>query len=108
MLFEPTGAQLVPFHRASPVTGIAREGSGFRVATARGTCTARDVVVATNGYTGPVTPWLRRRVIPIGSYIIATEKLPAEIMARVMPKDRIVSDTRTSAGVSRSVFRKSL
>ena len=37
---------------------------------------ARDVVVATNGYTGRLTPWLQRRVIPIGSYIIATEPLP--------------------------------
>jgi glycine/D-amino acid oxidase-like deaminating enzyme len=76
------------------VTGIAREGAGFRVSTARGTCAARDVVVATNGYTGPLTPWLRRRVIPIGSYIIATEALPADVMTRLMPKDRIVSDTR--------------
>jgi glycine/D-amino acid oxidase-like deaminating enzyme len=85
------GAVVVP-HCA--VTGIVREGAGFRVSTARGTCTARDVVVATNGYTGPLTPWLRRRVIPIGSYIIATEKLPADVMVRLMPKDRIVSDTR--------------
>jgi glycine/D-amino acid oxidase-like deaminating enzyme len=85
------GAVVVP-HCA--VTGLARQGGGFRIVTARGTCTARDVVVATNGYTGPITPWLRRRVIPIGSYIIATEPLAADVMARVMPKDRIVSDTR--------------
>ena len=41
---------------------------------------AREVIVATNGYTGGLTPWLRRRVIPIGSYIIATEALPPELM----------------------------
>ena len=85
------GADVVP-HCA--VTGIERAGTGFRLATAAGTLTARDVVVATNGYTGQVTPWQRRRVIPIGSYMIATEALPAELMARLMPKDRIVSDTR--------------
>jgi glycine/D-amino acid oxidase-like deaminating enzyme len=50
--------------------------------------------VATNGYTGRLTPWLRRRVIPIGSYMIATEPLAEAQMARLMPKDRIVSDTR--------------
>ena len=77
-----------------PVTGIERDGSGFRVTTALGTVRARAVVVATNGYTGQLTPWLRRRVIPIGSYIIATEPLPAAQMARLMPRNRIVSDTR--------------
>jgi glycine/D-amino acid oxidase-like deaminating enzyme len=64
------------------------------VQTPKGTVTARNVVVATNGYTGTMTPWLRRRVIPIGSYIIATEPLAPELMARLMPQDRVVSDTR--------------
>jgi glycine/D-amino acid oxidase-like deaminating enzyme len=77
-----------------PVTGIEKDGGGFRVATARGVVQARDVVIATNGYTGTLTPWLRRRVIPIGSYIIATEPLSEAQMARLMPKNRIVSDTR--------------
>jgi len=75
-------------------TGIEGGKDGYVVHTARGTVRARDVVVATNGYTGRLTPWLRRRVIPIGSYMIATEPLPEALMARLMPKDRIVSDTR--------------
>ena len=85
------GAQVEPH---CPATGIERDGKGFRVTTARGTVTARDVVVATNGYTGALTPWLRRRVIPIGSYVIATEPLPPGLIARLMPRNRIVSDTR--------------
>ena len=78
----------------TPATRIERDQDGFTVTTPRGKVHAREVVIATNGYTGKLTPWLRRRVIPIGSYIIATEEIPAEIMARIMPKDRIVSDTR--------------
>jgi len=77
-----------------PVTRVERDGAGFRVTSALGTVRARDVVIATNGYTGALTPWLRRRVIPIGSYIIATEPLQPELMRRLMPKNRIVSDTR--------------
>jgi len=77
-----------------PVTAIDKDSGGFRVVTARGTTKARAVVVATNGYTGKLTPWLRRRVIPIGSYMIATEPLPAAQMARLNPRNRIVSDTR--------------
>jgi glycine/D-amino acid oxidase-like deaminating enzyme len=76
------------------VTGLERDGSGFRVATARGVVAGRDVIVATNGYTGRATPWLRRRVIPIGSYIIATEPIPAAEMDRILPNDRMVTDTR--------------
>ncbi|HEV2675135.1 MAG TPA: FAD-binding oxidoreductase [Aliidongia sp.] len=77
-----------------PATDIRRESGGFLVQTARGPIAARQVVVATNGYTGRLTPWLQRRVIPIGSYIIATEPLAPGVMARLMPKGRIVSDTR--------------
>ncbi|MEM9354424.1 MAG: FAD-binding oxidoreductase [Planctomycetota bacterium] len=77
-----------------PVSALERDGKLWRVKTARGTVMARDVVVATNGYTGPLTPWQRRRVIPIGSYIIATEELPVETAQRLMPHNRAYSDTR--------------
>ena len=85
------GATVVP---RCPVTRIERAGAEFRLRTARGEVRARDVVIATNGYTANLTPWLQRRVIPIGSYIIATEALTPEQMKRLMPKNRIVSDTR--------------
>jgi glycine/D-amino acid oxidase-like deaminating enzyme len=76
------------------VEGMERVAAGFRLKTTRGAVTARDVVIATNGYTGALTPWLRRRVIPIGSYIIATEELPKELVDRLFPTSQIVSDTR--------------
>ena len=85
------GAEVMP---RCAVTAVERDEKEFRLSSPRGVVKARDVVVATNGYTGGITPWLRRRVIPIGSYIIATEELPRELMARLMPKNRIVSDTR--------------
>ena len=85
------GATVVP---RCPAFYIRREGTAFVVETANGMVSATNVVIATNGYTGRMTPWLQRRVIPIGSYIIATEPLPRDVMARLMPKDRIVSDTR--------------
>lgn len=78
----------------SPVTQIDRESSGFTVHVPGGTVRARDVVIATNGYTGPLTPWQRRRVIPIGSYVIATDRIDPAVMDEVMPKNRIVSDSR--------------
>lgn len=85
------GVQVAP---RTPVTRVERQGERFLVQTARGSVIARDVVVATNGYTGGATPWLQRRVIPIGSYMIATEELAPGLMDRLIPKNRIVSDTR--------------
>jgi glycine/D-amino acid oxidase-like deaminating enzyme len=76
-----------------PVLSVAKD-SGFRLTTPRGSLQARDVVVATNGYTGALTPWLRRRVIPIGSYIIATELLDPALASRLSPKNRVLTDTR--------------
>src|SRR5690349_3689225 len=85
------GAQVIS-HCA--VKTIRRDGASFCVDTARGTIRARSVVVATNGYTGALMPYLGRRVIPIGSYIIATEPLGRDAMDRLMPRNRVVSDTR--------------
>jgi glycine/D-amino acid oxidase-like deaminating enzyme len=76
------------------VTAIVKDGTRFRIVTSRGTTSARDVVVATDGYTGPLSPWLQRRVIPIGSYVIATEPMEETRMAQLIPRNRIVSDTR--------------
>ena len=55
---------------------------------------AREVAVGTSGYTGSVTPWQQRRVIPIGSYIIATEELEGELVDQLIPKNRVITDTR--------------
>jgi len=77
----------------TPVTAIARRSDGFVVSTPRGEVTARDVIVASNGYTRPVTRWLRRRVIPVTSYMIATEPLAPELMGRLMPRRRMLTDS---------------
>src|SRR5260370_30417156 len=85
------GATVIP---RCPVQAIGRDGAGFTVSTPKGRIAARDVIVATNGYTAPVTPDLRRRVIPIGSYIIGTEPLDPALPPRLMPKARVNSDMR--------------
>jgi len=78
----------------TPATKLTETGAGWRVDTPRGSIAAGDVIIATNGYTGDVTPELKRRVVPLGSYIIATEELPPELAASVSPKNRSIADTR--------------
>jgi glycine/D-amino acid oxidase-like deaminating enzyme len=88
---------------ASIVTGVAvtavRRGSnGWRVTTSADgemvEMVARDVLVATNGYTGAATPGLQRRLVPIGSYIIATEPLTPDQAATILPKNRMAFDSK--------------
>ncbi|KJS09176.1 MAG: oxidoreductase [Hoeflea sp. BRH_c9] len=88
---KAAGASIVSQCR---VNDLERSPQGFEVSTDKGRIRANKVIIATNGYTGPLTPWHQRRVIPIGSYVIATEEIPAEVMDRLFPTNRILSDTR--------------
>lgn len=76
------------------VTKISSHNGGWRLTTTRGDIEAREVVVATNGYTGPLTPGLRRRLIPVCSHVIATEPLPPELAASLIPNGRSVTETQ--------------
>jgi glycine/D-amino acid oxidase-like deaminating enzyme len=84
----------IPIASKTPVMRLTQSGSTWQVETPRGTITAGDVIIATNGYTGDVTPQLKRRVVPVGSYIIATEELAPELAAGISPKGRSFADTR--------------
>ncbi len=101
------GAQV--FEHAE-VLALAPSGDGWTLSTARGTLAARDVLVATNGYTGDATPEFKRRVVPVGSHIIATEPLDEDLALSVIPRRRIVYDSKkmlfyfTLSGDDRLVF----
>jgi glycine/D-amino acid oxidase-like deaminating enzyme len=75
-----------------PVTAITGEGGRFEVHTPLGSMSARDVLVATNGYTGGLIPWLKRRVMPFDAYMVATEPLDPVLVARLLPTDRTYID----------------
>ncbi|MFT4067360.1 NAD(P)/FAD-dependent oxidoreductase [Paraburkholderia sp.] len=76
------------------VSNVTRTTGRFDVQTARGTVSARQVLFATNGYTDGAFGYLKRRIAPAASYIIATEPLPAALMARAMPNRRMYSDSK--------------
>lgn len=75
------------------VQRIDGEQGGFRLRTNRGDLTADEVIIATNGYTGKATPELRRRIVPVASHIIATEELPPDLAASLIPRHRTINDT---------------
>ena len=85
-------ARDVALHPQTRATCILRQESGFRVSTTRGEITARDVILATNGYTDGLLPWLQRRLIPFDAWQVATEALPAGLIDQLLPHDRTYID----------------
>jgi glycine/D-amino acid oxidase-like deaminating enzyme len=76
----------------TPVTAIARNGSRFELSTPAGSLEARDVLVATNGYTGTLIPWLNKRLIPFDAYMMTTERVDPALIAKLLPTDRTYID----------------
>jgi glycine/D-amino acid oxidase-like deaminating enzyme len=76
------------------VSRAEKHSDGWRVLTSAGEILARDVLFATNGYTDHAAPALQRRLVPIGSYIIATEPLGPERAAALLPRRRMAFDSK--------------
>ncbi|MCZ7574148.1 MAG: FAD-binding oxidoreductase [Ardenticatenaceae bacterium] len=78
----------------APVEQFVRESGTFRVSTPRGLLRAHELFIATNGYTGTIAPALQKRVIPVGSYAIATEPLPEALTRELIPQNRMLFDSK--------------
>lgn len=91
-LAEAAGAGL---HEETRALRVRPQADGRTVVeTNRGAILAKDVIVGTNGYTGGLTPALRRRVLSIGSYIVVTDPLSADLAAELNPRGRMFFDTK--------------
>jgi glycine/D-amino acid oxidase-like deaminating enzyme len=98
MAAERAGADI---HEATRVLGIERKGdlpsyngTRFVIRTDRGTVEAKEVFIAANAWSGEIIPHFRRRVFPVESFIIATKPLREDVARRLIPKNRVVYDTK--------------
>ncbi len=89
------GAEICEHTRVQAVERDARQGeTGWKISTSRGAIWAHEVFVATSGYTGATTPNLQKKIIPIGSFIIATEILPKALAQELSPRNRMIYDSK--------------
>ena len=89
------GANIYENARVLSIERATESGSSmFRLTTSRGTLLTKDVLVATSGYTSGATPELLRKIIPIGSFIIATEPLPDALARELSPRNRMIYDSK--------------
>ena len=92
---QRAGAGLFDHTRVTSVELETNNGAHkFRLRTSRGTLAAREVILASGAYTTEATPALRKKIIPIGSYIIATEVLPADLARELSPRNRMIYDSK--------------
>jgi len=92
---QRAGACLHDHTRVEKIETESQSGARrFRVRTSKGACTAREVILASGAYTTEATPALRKKIIPIGSYIIATEVLPADLAHELSPRNRMIYDSK--------------
>ena len=76
-------------HQDAAVTAIDRIAGGrFRLKSAHGTIEADQVLLATGTSQHGPFGWFRRRIVPIGSFIIVTEPLGTARAAAIMPGRR--------------------
>lgn len=77
----------------TPALALHKVGASYRLMTPRGRVSARNVVICTGGYTGRLLPRLRRAMLPIATYAMATEPR-AEALDQAIATPMCVSDDR--------------
>ena len=89
------GAQVYEHARVNTIERDSRQGEmGWKISTSRGQLWAHEIFVGTSGYTGPATPVLQKKLIPIGSFIITTEVLPKALAHELSPRNRMIYDSK--------------
>jgi glycine/D-amino acid oxidase-like deaminating enzyme len=94
-LAEAAARRGVAVHEQTPMMGLkAVLGGGHLVETPNGRFTARQVLLASGiSQAGPLG-WVRRRVVPVGAFLIVTEPLPVDLLDRLTPRRRNAVDTK--------------
>jgi len=87
---------------ASPATGLVREGAVGVVAAGSGQVRAKDVVIACGGYTGSLSPRLRRSYLPIATYVMLTKPDKA-LIAQAIRTPAAIGDGRRAGDYYRLV-----
>lgn len=69
-----------------------RDAPQPEVTCAQGRVTARQLVFAGNAYLGKLVPALDRKIMPVGTYIVASSPLGAALARQVIANDMAVTD----------------
>jgi glycine/D-amino acid oxidase-like deaminating enzyme len=94
-LAEAAARRGVEMHEHTPMTGLRpAPGGGHHIDTPKGRLRASQVLLASGtSHTGPLG-WIRRRIVPVGAFLIVAEPLPIATLDRLLPRRRMAVDTK--------------
>lgn len=94
-LAEAAARRGVEIHERALMTGLkAAAGEGHVIETPKGRLQAKQVLLASGiSQAGPLG-WIRRRIVPVGAFLIVTEPLPITTLDRLLPRRRNAVDTK--------------
>jgi glycine/D-amino acid oxidase-like deaminating enzyme len=77
----------------SPATKLSRSGDEWRVDTPFGSVTSRTVILATDAYADRIVDTVRRTVVTVPSFQVATAPLRGDLLRSILPERQSASDT---------------
>ncbi|MEM7195635.1 MAG: FAD-binding oxidoreductase [Pseudomonadota bacterium] len=77
----------------SAVTQVTKTGQGFKVVVNDHAIHCKELVYACNAYIGKLAPEIHKKIMPVGTYIVATEPLPETTTSGLISNRAAVSDT---------------
>ena len=87
---QGVGARLF---QLSPAVRLTRAGREWRVDTPGGSVTSPVVILATDAYTDKLVDVIRRTIVTVPSYQVATTPLPPDLLKTILPERQSASDT---------------
>ena len=80
-------------HTHSPALRLGRRAGSWSIDTPQGSVSAPVVIIATDAYTDSISEELRRTMVPVPSFQVATAPIPAELRSTILPEGQAASDT---------------
>lgn len=80
-------------HEGSHALSYESRAGGVRVRTASGSVRAKYLALCGNAWLGATAPQIRSRIMPVGTYIVATEPIGEERARALISNDAAVADT---------------
>lgn len=82
----------VVIHERSRALRYQRRDGKLRLITGQGELACRQIVFAGNAWLADTAPALAKRIMPVGTYIVATEALGESAARALLPEDTAVTD----------------
>lgn len=80
-------------HTHSPALRLGHRTGSWSIDTPNGSVTAPFVIIATDAYTDSISEELRRTMVPVPSFQVATAPIPTDLRGGILPEGQAASDT---------------